>query len=938
LPRHPRGLARFFLLLSVLLLLLAPLLLPKLASTLEMNEGEEEEVEGPPLAVDVAGTPSGTGRVSATASAVIRFDELAAKEAEGRAQAQAPAAGPDRTWMPIERQHPAEPYFPPAPESPSGSKALAPAVVSPSPVSSFMGLDDVPMADSSYIVIPPDVGGAVGPTRVMEAFNNNYRIQDKATGTTLLTLGTATFWASVVDPSERLSLTDPRTVYDPYNDCWITAMQTYTSGAGKLLVGVSQTNDPAGAWYLYNFNTANTIDFPILGFNKNWISLSVNRYSFAGTFQRGINLVVDYPSARAGTGTATLFTHSANTHFCSAPCVTYSTTAETLYVVTHLSSSGATYALDTITGTPGSPTYTSGGTLTRTGGGWAQPGGNILPQSAPNSGSSACTPNPCPIESQDAQVRSAPVFRNGTIYYTQTIGLPSSSYTHTAVQWTQIAAPGGAFVDGGRIDDPTATNTNGGLWYAFPHIAVNAAGDFLVGFSQFSSAQHPSAGYAVHLAGDAAGTVRDPYIYHAGEDYYHKTFSTATGRNRWGDFSTAQVDPTDDMTLWTLQEYAKARASTNDGNTGSNGSRWSSWWAGVSTTPTYTITASANAGGTITPSGAVVVAEGADTTFTITPDSCSVISDVLVDMVSVGAVTSYPFTNIMDNHTIEAQFSPLPQDTITASAGPGGSISPSGEVLVDCGTDQMFSISPDPGFSITNVLVDGDTAGAPSTYTFTNVKQNHTISAEFADTEPPSCAVTFPNGGDTLRVSTTRLLTWTASDNDSVSCLDLLLSRDGSGGTFDTLAACIPDTGSYAWDVNEPITAHAVFRIIVHDPAGNVCDDESDAEFFVSGTVTGVTEIPGTEVTRFSLTLAANPVRGRARLTLAVPQAGQVRVAVFDVSGREVAVLEDRTFEPGRHEITWNPRGGGSRVPAGLYFIRASGLGRTLVNRVVVTE
>jgi hypothetical protein len=79
-------------------------------------------------------------------------------------------------------------------------------------------------------------------------------------------------------------------------------------------------------------------------------------------------------------------------------------------------------------------------------------------------------------------------------------------------------------------------------------------------------------------------------------------------------------------------------------------------------------------------------------------------------------------------------------------------------------------------------------------------------------------------------------------------------------------------------------------------------------------------------------------VRGHARMELAVPRAGRVRVAVFDVSGREVAVLEDRDFDPGRYEITWDAKGQGGRVPAGLYFIRATGLGRTLVDRLVITE
>jgi hypothetical protein len=72
------------------------------------------------------------------------------------------------------------------------------------------------MVDSSYIIIPPDVAGGVGPTKVMESFNNNYRIRDKATGVTQLTVGTATFWNPVITDKTLLNqLTDPRTVYDP---------------------------------------------------------------------------------------------------------------------------------------------------------------------------------------------------------------------------------------------------------------------------------------------------------------------------------------------------------------------------------------------------------------------------------------------------------------------------------------------------------------------------------------------------------------------------------------------------------------------------------------------------------------------------------------------------------------------------------------------------
>lgn len=70
--------------------------------------------------------------------------------------------------------------------------------------------------------------------------------------------------------------------------------------------------------------------------------------------------------------------------------------------------------------------------------------------------------------------------------------------------------------------------------------------------------------------------------------------------------------------------------------------------------------------------------------------------------------------------------------TITATAGFGGSISPEGEVIVDYGADQSFTITPWRGFWILDVLVDGVSIGAVSTYTFSNVTSDYTIHATFS--------------------------------------------------------------------------------------------------------------------------------------------------------------------------------------------------------------
>ena len=69
--------------------------------------------------------------------------------------------------------------------------------------------------------------------------------------------------------------------------------------------------------------------------------------------------------------------------------------------------------------------------------------------------------------------------------------------------------------------------------------------------------------------------------------------------------------------------------------------------------------------------------------------------------------------------------------TIKASAGNGGIISPSGNVSVKRGDDQTFSINPINGYRISDVIVDGKSVGAVSTYTFDSVKANHTIQVKF---------------------------------------------------------------------------------------------------------------------------------------------------------------------------------------------------------------
>src|SRR5207249_642815 len=149
---------------------------------------------------------------------------------------------------------------------------------------------------------------------------------------------------------------------------------------------------------------------------------------------------------------------------------------------------------------------------------------------------------------------------------------------------------------------------------------------------------------------------------------------------------------------------------------------------------THTVTASAGANGSISPSGAVSVNDGDNPSFSITPDAHYHVADVLVDGVSVGAVTSYSFSNVTAEHTI------------AASAGANGSISPSGAVAVNDDDSQNFSITPDAHYHVADVLVDGVSVGAVTSYTFTNVTADHTIAATFALTTHTITASAGANG------------------------------------------------------------------------------------------------------------------------------------------------------------------------------------------------
>ncbi|MFZ0928749.1 MAG: hypothetical protein WAN11_09110 [Syntrophobacteraceae bacterium] len=160
------------------------------------------------------------------------------------------------------------------------------------------------------------------------------------------------------------------------------------------------------------------------------------------------------------------------------------------------------------------------------------------------------------------------------------------------------------------------------------------------------------------------------------------------------------------------------------------------------------MTASAGAGGTIEPSGSFFQSQGSSQTFTITPSAGYQIADVQVDNKSVGPVGSYTLNGISASHSIAATFSANATSyTITTTAGSHGSISPSGTVAVSSGASQSFTITPNTGYQVAGVEVDGSSVGAVSSYTITNVTANHTISAIFSPIATHTISAIVQGGG-----------------------------------------------------------------------------------------------------------------------------------------------------------------------------------------------
>ncbi|MBI5866983.1 MAG: HYR domain-containing protein [candidate division Zixibacteria bacterium] len=449
--------------------------------------------------------------------------------------------------------------------------AYSPRVLLPPLKNSFQALPD------NNRVIPPDTHGAVSKSYTMTMLNSQVRIQNRF-GATISTVSLAAFWVTV----GSTGLTDPRIMYDPATNRWLaTVLADVRTATASFLFAISANSNPTGSWTFYRVDVdptdVNWADYDDLGFNDTWIAVTANMYTVAASLFSGTAMwVINKSTALAG-GSLTLTSFPVGSDsfggfdgFTLRVCQTFGP-EPTLYIVDNpgWSSAGVNLLrLTQITGTAAAPIWSATPGSDWAGSGLFAVNNSFSPQiNAPQLGTATL------ISTNDRRMLNA-VFRNGHVWCTHSGGLPVGAVDRTAAFWYQLdpTALPAPIVQSGVLDGGS------GVHHFFPSISVNINDDAFIGFTRSDATRYAEAVYTGRLGTDPLGTMDPISLLKAGEASYVKDFGS--GRVRWGDYSATLVDPIDDVSFWTIQEYAAMDVGPT-----ANDDRWGTWWGRVSSGP-----------------------------------------------------------------------------------------------------------------------------------------------------------------------------------------------------------------------------------------------------------------------------------------------------------------------------------------------------------------
>lgn len=423
----------------------------------------------------------------------------------------------------------------PLPAAPAAA-ALAPGVV----VTTFEGGAD------DNTTIPPDTHAAFSRTHAINPHNNNIYFVDLANlhaAPTIVALDE--FWSVE-------GCFDPKVVYDPNVDRFYFVTMAGAASAGSvLLIGVSAGGDPTQPWQLQTVAVDPAaqgqvwMDYPSLGFSADKVTVQVNLFKIDGNAFAGSTVYVFDKAALSNPGAAAVLQRFVllNQGAGQVPVATHDPGMNDQYLVSswtgNAGSGKGVLAVWLLAGSAAAGTVT----LSRVGfvtgaGAWNSfpPAGEFAPQSGVGD----------KLDVGDDRMLTA-IYRDGTLHCCHAVMLPFGGATHSAIQWWEVPVATWAASIGIVAD--------AGAFYAYPSMAVNGQGDKLIGYAAFSASTHPSGAYLVVFADGSRATG----VFAAGQNTYVKR---GNNKNRWGDYSATQIDPRDDRSFFTVQEYAAAQKNT----------------------------------------------------------------------------------------------------------------------------------------------------------------------------------------------------------------------------------------------------------------------------------------------------------------------------------------------------------------------------------------
>jgi hypothetical protein len=440
--------------------------------------------------------------------------------------------------------------------SPKIDDALAlntsPGQRTPAPSITFEGISNI------QGFFPPDTEGAVGPNHYVQAVNVSFAVLDK-TGTFLAgPVDTNTLWSGFGGPCQNDNSGDAIFLYDEEADRFVLSQFAVSGSNQSVCFAVSQTPDPTGSYYLYEFVTPRFPDYYKVGV---WNDPNNNAYFFGTNsgFQNQYDVfAIDRANMLAGNSVRPIqfFQNFYNLMMpadidgptgppTGSPGVFYTfRDGGESYFNNPSADSIDVYEFDVDWNTPANSTYTLVEVITPTQGlanfNWTVCGffvSNCIPQPGTSQG----------IDSASWWPMQRLVYRNfgshETLIGAWTVDVNSVG-DRAAPRWFELRDTGaGWFIHQQGTQSPDATHR----W--MPSIAMDGSGNIALGYSLGDGGKFPSIFYATREEGDALGTLQGEVEMWAGGGS-----QTATGA-RWGDYSSMELDPSDDCTFWYTTEY-----------------------------------------------------------------------------------------------------------------------------------------------------------------------------------------------------------------------------------------------------------------------------------------------------------------------------------------------------------------------------------------------